>query len=145
MIDVSPQVADVVLRSLKMVALASRGLADAETDLLNAAASALRVDTPHDALPADAGAVLTDDVARTRLVEAMMLMALMDQSIDADELAVIDQCAKAWSIDEPRLKNLHQFVDGHHARMKLDLLRRVLFGQRVIKEAWVSGGLKGVW
>src|SRR6187551_2934017 len=70
----------------------------------------------------------------------MMLMALMDQMIDPEELAVIDRFAKAWSIDEPRLKNLHQFVDGHHTRMKLDLLRRGFFGQRVLKEAWEREG-----
>lgn len=147
--QVPPHVANVVLRALKMVAVASRGLAESEGELLAAAASVLRIETPHDALapidPAAAGEVLTDEAGRTRLIEAMMLMALMDQTIDAEELAVIDQFAKAWSIDEPRLKNLHQFIDGHHVRMKLDLLRRGFFGQRVLKDAWELEGLKGVW
>ncbi|MBA3465386.1 MAG: hypothetical protein H0T46_35975 [Deltaproteobacteria bacterium] len=147
--QVPPDVANVVLRCLRMVAVASRGLAESESELLAAAASVLRVKVPHGELepiePAAAGEVLADDAHRTRLIEVMMLMALMDQTIDPEELAVIDRFAKAWSIDEPRLKNLHQFIDGHHMRMKLDLLRRGFFGTRVVKEAWEKAGLKGVW
>jgi len=148
MVEVSPEVANVVLRALKMVATASRGLADSEAELLAAAAGVLRVVPTNDLPPiepGEAGVLLVDEKGRTRLIEAMMLMALMDQEVDREELAVIDRFAKAWSIDEPRLKNLHQFIDGHHARMKLDVLRRSYLGQRVVKEAWEAGGFKGVW
>lgn len=147
--QVSPEIANVVLRSLRMVAVASRGLADSETELLAAAASVLKVEAPKGELepiePAAAGEVLADEAQRTRLIEVMMLMALMDQTIDEEELAVIDRFAKAWSIDEPRLKNMHQFIDGHHMRMRFDLLRRGFLGKRVIGEAWEKAGFKGVW
>jgi hypothetical protein len=125
---VEKPVAQVVLRALKAVADASRGLHDSERDLLEAAARMLHTDEPLSALeaiePDEAGATLTNERDRTRLVEAMLLMAMMDQEVDKPELAVIDRFAKAWSIDEPRIKNLHQYVDGHRMRMKLDVLRR---------------------
>jgi ubiquinone biosynthesis protein Coq4 len=146
---VEKPVATVVLRALKTVADASRGLADSERDLLEAAAHILHTDEPLDSLapiePEEAGAIITNERDRTRLVEAMLLMAMMDQEVDKPELVVIDQFAKAWKIDEPRIKNLHQYVDGHRMRMKLDVLRRSYFAQKVLPEAWKEGGLRGVW
>jgi hypothetical protein len=141
-------VAEVVLRALKMVANASHGLHETERDLLDAAAQVLQVDNFADLPPVDAaeaGAVITGERDRTRLLEAMLLMALMDQDVDDAELAVIDGFARAWSIAEPRIKNLHQYVDGHRTRMKLDVLRRSYFAQKVLPEAWKEGGLRGVW
>ena len=141
--------AEVVLRALKTVAQASRGLHDSERDLLEAAAQVLSVDVPVAELapiaPEEAGAVVVDERDRTRLLEAMLLMALMDQEVDRPELDVIDRFAAAWDIDEPRVKNLHQYVDGHRARMKLDVVRRSYFAQKVLPEAWKEGGLRGIW
>jgi tellurite resistance protein len=149
MLTVEPKVAEVVLRALKMVAQASRGIDDTERELLSAAASVLHLDVDHAALapvdPVEAGALLTDERARTRMLEAMILMALMDQEVDPEELAVIDRFARAWNIDEPALNNLHQFVDGERVRMKLDVLRRSYFVQRAAKDAWDRGGFRGLW
>src|SRR5688500_14415276 len=103
MLTIGPEVADVVLRALKMVATASRGLDMHERELLAAAASVLGADVDHETLapidPDEAGRVVPDEVGRTRLIEAMMLMALMDQEVDAAELAVIDRFARAWGVD----------------------------------------------
>lgn len=146
---IAPEVAHAVLRALKMVAQASRGIDDTERELLSAAAGILKVDVDQDALapidPSEAGALLADETARTRLIEAMMLMALMDQEVDPEELAVIDRFASAWGIDEPRLNNLHQFVDGERVRMKIDVLRRSFFMNRVAKDAWRAGGFRGLY
>jgi ubiquinone biosynthesis protein Coq4 len=146
---IDPRVGEVVLRALKTVANASRGLHETERDLLESAARVLGVDRAIDGLiaiePAEAGTLLIEERDRTRLVEAMLLMALMDQEVDPEELAVIDQFAAAWHIAEPRIKNLHQYVDGHRTRMKLDVLRRSYFAQKVLPEAWKDGGLRGVW
>jgi uncharacterized tellurite resistance protein B-like protein len=148
-IQVSPAQARAAMRALAMVARASHGVDASEAALLKAAAAALRVDEPLDALapiePDEIAAVLPTERDRTRLVEAMMLTAIVDQEVDGAELAVIDRFAKAFGIDEPRLRNLHQFVDGHHARMKLDVMRRSYFTEHVIAEAWKAEGLKGVW
>lgn len=141
-------VAEVVLRVLKTVADASRGLHETERELLAAAARVLQIDDPGELAriePEEAGALITSDRDRTRLLEAMMLMALMDQEVDAEELAVIDRFAAAWGIDEPRVRNLHQYVDGHRTRMKLDVIRRSYFAQTVLPEAWKAGGIRGVW
>jgi hypothetical protein len=142
-------VALVVLRALKTVADASRGFHETERDLLRAAAHVLGYDGSLDELspigPEDVGQLIATDRDRLRLVEAMLLMALMDQEVDKPELAVIDRFAAAWSINEPRIKNLHQYVDGHRTRMKLDVLRRSYFAQKVLPEAWKAGGFRGVW
>ena len=146
---IDPQHARVALRALKMVALASHGMHDTEAALLRAAATALHVEDEPETLapiePEEAASVIADERGRTRLVEAMLLMALMDQEVDADELRVVDRFAGAFGIDEPRLKNLHQYVDGHHIRMKLDVARRSYFAQRVAPDAWKEGGIKGLW
>ena len=146
---VEPPIARIVLRALKTVADASRGLHEAERELLEAAAGVLEVDEPVDRLeavgPDEAGTLVVEARDRTRLIEAMLLMALMDQEVDAAELAVIDRFAKAWGIDEPRLRNLHQYVDGHRTRMKLDVMRRSFFVQRALGDAWKAGGVAGVW
>ena len=139
----------VVLRALKTVADASHGLHECERDLLEAAATVLQVDVQIADLapiePEEAGTIVTNERDRTRLVEAMLLMSLMDQEVDKPELAVIERFAAAWSIAEPRIKNLQQYVDGHRTRMKLDVLRRSYFAQKVLPEAWKEGGLRGVW
>jgi ubiquinone biosynthesis protein Coq4 len=149
MVIIERPVAHVVLRALKTVADASRGLHETERDLLEAAARVLQFDEPIEGLepvePDEAGVLLTNERDRTRLVEAMLLMALMDQEVDKPELAVIGRFAAAWSIDEPRIKNLHQYVDGHRNRMKLDVLRRSYFAQKVLPEAWKDQGLRGLW
>ena len=142
-------VALIVLRALKVVADASRGIHDSERELLEAAARVLQIDDALDSLtavePEEAGALLTTERDRTRLVEAMLLMALMDQEVDKPELEIVSSFAKAWSIDEPRIKNLRQYIDGHRTRMKLDVLRRSYFAQKVLPDAWKEGGLRGVW
>ncbi len=147
--DIDPKKAHAGLRALKMVAVASQGVSETESALLRAAASALQLDAKPDELepirPEELAAVLTEERERTFAVEAMLLMAMMDQDVDATELAVIDSFAKALQVDEPRLKNLHQFVKGHHLRLKTDVARRSYFAQKVAAEAWRDGGLKGIW
>jgi len=149
---IDPAQAEVALRALKMVATASEGIHATEAALLRAAASAFGLPASFGALaalepldPAEAAKVIPDEVTRTRLVEAMMLMALMDQEVDEAELAVIDRFAGVLGIEEPRVRNLHQLVDGDHTRMKLDFMRRGYFGRYVVPEAWESAGVKGLW
>jgi hypothetical protein len=48
-------------------------------------------------------------------------------------------------IDEPRVRNLHQFVEGRHVHMKVDVARNSYFAQHVAKEAWKKEGLRGLW
>jgi hypothetical protein len=144
-----PAQAETAVRAFKTVALANGVVHETEAALLRAAAAALGVSTPLEALtpiePDDAARSITDPPGRTRLIEGMMLMALMDQRVDAPELAVIDRFARALGVDEPRVKNLHQFVDGAFTRLKLDVARRSYFAQHVATEAWKHDGLVGVW
>ncbi len=146
---IEPHKAHVGLRALKMVAVASRGLSSTEAELLRAAAAALHIEGVPEEIdpitPDEVASALTEERERTFLLEAMLLMALMDQDVDAEELAVIDRFARVLQIDEPRLRNLHQFVEGHHLRLKADLARRSYFAQNVAKEAWEQEGLKGIW
>jgi uncharacterized tellurite resistance protein B-like protein len=147
--NVDGPVAQLVLRALKMVATASRGIHETERQMLEAAAKALHTEVDLDALtplePEEALALLPSESERARLLESMMLMALMDQEVDREELALIDRFARAFGVDEPRLKNLHQYVDGQHVRMKLDVLRRSYLTKTVLSSAWAEGGFAGVW
>ncbi|MBS2016215.1 MAG: TerB family tellurite resistance protein [Deltaproteobacteria bacterium] len=148
-IVIPPEQAKVALRALKTIAAASKGIDETERELLEAAANALHVDEDLDALatitPEEAARAITDEKNRTRLVEGMMLMAMMDQDIDAEEVKVIRRFADVFGIDEPRVKNLAQFVQGDHVRLKLDVFRRSYFLDVAAVDAWKNGGFKGLW
>ncbi len=147
--QIDPTQALAGLRALKMVAVASHGLHETEAALLDAAAEALGLHVAIEELlpiePEEVGAIIPEERLRTFLLEAMLLVALMDQDVDAAELWVIERFARALQITEPRLKNLQQFVAGHHLRLQADVARRSYFAQKVAAEAWRAGGAKAVW
>lgn len=148
-ITIPPDQAKAALRALKTIAAASKGIDATEAELLKAAAHALQVTEPVDALatitPEEAAKTIPDEKNRTRLVEGMILMAMMDQDIDAEEVKVIRRFAEVFGIDEPRVKNIAQFVQGDHVRLKLDVFRRSYFMNVAAVDAWKSGGFKGLW
>lgn len=147
--NIPPAEAKVALRALKTVAAASKGIHETELALLEAAAHALHVTEPVESIETitaeEAAKVITGEQNRTRLVEGMILMSMMDQDIDADEVKVISHFAKTFGIDEPRVKNIGQFVQGQHVRMKLDVFRRSYFMNVAAVDAWKDGGFKGLW
>ena len=140
------------LRALKAVAAADGVIEARERRLMEAVTKALApgsVSIDTDAVtPIEAGtaaARVTDAVARERIVQAQLVMALIDGDPDARELEVIRGFAAAFEVDEPRLANLEQLVRRQHHLLKLDLNRRSKMTQEAVAHAYREAGLRGAW
>jgi len=145
----SEDVALLGLRALKAVAAADGTFEDHERDLLRAAASALKLDVDVDAVieasPEEAASIVTDPTHRERLVQAQIIVAIIDAEITEAELAVIRSFAAALGVDEPRLDNLRHLMNGHLRWVQFDLFRKSKMLNDVLRRAWKREGLRGVW
>jgi tellurite resistance protein len=150
---VDPQLLELGLRAVKMVAMADGVFDERERKLLAAADRALRQPgrpaADLDALaPIDAvmlAEAVPDAQTRTRIVQAQIIMAMMDGEVQASEYAVISVFAMALGVDEPRLKNLRQYMDHHYTLLKLDLNRRSEMVGTAMRHAYRKAGLRGAW
>jgi len=145
----SEDVALIGLRGLKAVAMADGVFEDHERDLVRAAARTLKVEVDVDALeeatPEEVASELIDPTHRERLVQAQLIMAMIDGEISAPELATLKRFAAALDVDEPRLANLRQLMNGHLRYVQFDLFRHSNMLNDVLRNAWRREGLRGVW
>jgi tellurite resistance protein len=150
---VDPQQLELGLRAVKMVAMADGEFDLRERKLLAAADRALRQPgsppADLDALvaiePAELAAAISDPLLRTRIVQAQIIMAMMDGDIEASEYAVVVRFAEALGVDEPRLENLRQYMGHHYTLLKLDLNRRSEMIGTAVRHAYRTAGLRGAW
>lgn len=135
------------LRSMKAVAMADGQIEAHEQALLHAAARALEVDDAIDsppATPTEVASLVPDPDARLRLVQALEMMTIMDGKVEAAEVRACEAFALALGVDEPRLANLRQLVQGHMRLLQIDLLRRSPM-TRMGHEVWMKQGVRGLW
>jgi ubiquinone biosynthesis protein Coq4 len=143
----------VCLRALKTLALADGRFDAREEGLLEAAARAF---TPPDQAPPDCNSLapitpaetagsLTDAETRTRLIQAMLITALIDGEVSKVEYAQIKAFAAALEVDEPRLNNLKQILGEHSLLLKLDLNRKSAMVDTSLGYAYRTHGIKGWW
>jgi tellurite resistance protein len=137
------------LRALRAL-VAADGVYDArEQALLDAVARSLGVKldvaslTP--ASPEEVAGSITDPTHRERLVQAMLITALIDGEATPAEAALVDAFAMALEVDEPRVRNLHHLLHGHIRYLQFDLLRRSPMISDVVAHEWRRAGLRGVW
>jgi tellurite resistance protein len=150
---IDPRELELGLRAVKMVAMADGDFDDRERKLMAAADRALRPNsaapTNLDSLtPIDGEALareITDAEMRTRIVQAQIIMAMMDGDIEPAEYAVVAEFAGALGVDEPRLRNLRQYMDHHYTMLKLDLNRRSEMVGTAVRHAYKTAGLRGAW
>jgi uncharacterized tellurite resistance protein B-like protein len=123
----SAQQARLGLRALKVVALANGVIARKERELIDAAAEALGI---HDVgelngvAPEELAAELPDPTARLRVVQAMMVMALIDGEAGPEETREVARFAAALGVDDPRIAMMRDVLDGHLEGLKFELYRR---------------------
>jgi hypothetical protein len=142
---VSSHQATVALQALRTTALADGALEGHEHALLLAAARALGVPPPEaGTTPGAVAAEIPDAGARTRLVQAMLTMALLDGAVDEREITCIASFATALGVDEPRLGNLRHIAQGRLRLLQLDLLRRSPMA-RMAEQVWRERGLGETW
>lgn len=140
----SPAGATLALRVMRSVARAD-GERETERSLLGAAADLLGVDPEvGPATPGEAAALALPAREAERVVQAAILMALMDGAISPSELESVRAFAAALGVEEPRVHNLAQLAEGRIRSMWLDLARRS-WARDVFVEALKAKGPAGVW
>lgn len=148
-LDLPEERALLCLRALRAIAAADGKLAAQEARLLGVAAGALRLvrdpSTLEPATPDEVAAGVTDPLERLRLLQGLIVMAMIDGDVDRTELAALRAFADALGLDEPRLANLRQYAAGRWTMMRWDLMRRSGVAQVVVSEAWSEEGWRGVY
>jgi uncharacterized tellurite resistance protein B-like protein len=140
----SAQQARLGLRALKVVALANGVIARKERELIDAAAEALGIHDVGDlngVAPEELAAELPDPTARLRVVQAMMVMALIDGEAGPEETREVARFAAALGVDDPRIGMMRDVLDGHLEGLKFELYRRdasalQALGHAIPRSAW---------
>ena len=135
------------LRAMKVVAAANGEVADSERALIESAARALAVEVDIDALEPiaaeDLAAAISEPAWRERLVQALVVMAVIDGEASKDEIAVVKSFADALGVDEPRVKALRHVMGNRVGMLRFDLFRRVPLPRKMVKQAYQDGGIGG--
>jgi tellurite resistance protein len=136
------------LRAMSAVAAAHAPVEPIEQRWIDAVARTLGLDPAVEDLspcsPELVAAHVTDTRSRERVVQAMILMAILDGEATADEVSLVRQFASALGVDEPRLASLDQLARGRALAMWVGLARRS-FARRTFEQALREEGLGGVW
>src|SRR5688572_6652661 len=116
------------LRVLKQVAAADGAFESEERELIAAVARVCGIDVDAEELDPigvdEVARAFADPTLRTRVVQAMIVVAVIDGAVTSSELAVVRRYAEALGVDEPRVRNLAQLVEGNIHVLKLDAFRR---------------------
>jgi len=148
-LHLTPHQTTLGLRALKAVALADGRFEEHERKLLQATANALGIaDLDAEALTPITPEALSEDVddmeLALRLVQAMIVLALIDGEITQPEIAAIKAFAMALDVSEPRITSMRHAMKGHLTLLQYDVFRRGWMGQ-LLKDTWHESGVRGVW
>lgn len=109
------------LRALKAVAIADGNFDDRERSLVRAAGEALQMVVDCDALeaatPEDAAEAFASSEHRERLVQAMLIVALIDGEASEAEAEVVGRFAEGLGVDEPRVARFEALAKDHLAHL----------------------------
>ncbi len=135
------------LGAVKSVAMADGTFDERERKLMRAMARVACEGVDADGVealdPAAARAALADPEVRTRVLQAQLVMALIDGAASEAELACVRSFAKAFDIDEPRVANLAHVLHGHVRYAQFDLMRRSEMAKTVFASMLHEKGFLG--
>lgn len=140
------------LRAMKTIALADGALDTSELAMLRAGQELSGAVCDLDALeiiePAALASALTnigaDDQLRWQMVQAMVLMATVDQEAEKSEVALIERFAEALGVDSFTVGTLRKLAKGHNRLVRFDILRRFWAVDKV-RERIKERGLRELW
>lgn len=132
------------------VAKADGDFEQTERRTLSATAATLgRADLAIDALavptPAELAEAFGDATLRERVIQGLLVIALMDGAIAKEELGCIREYAEALRVDEPRLETMRHLANGHRRLVYFDLWRRSAMLEDAVRAAWEKKGTRGLW
>jgi tellurite resistance protein len=147
-LKLSAEQVQVALRAMKSVAMADGVLDPREVSLLTACGSALGVEVDPlglaDIAPEAAREAATTAEQRERLVQALIIMSIMDGEAAPAEVALVERFARVLGVDEPRVQSLRQVATHHHLMLWMDLARRS-WAKDVFAETLRQEGPRGIW
>ena len=137
-------------RAMVATAAADGTLSPKEAALLEVSREALGLPREHETASAEgtfASDAELDDLApyeRERVVQCMLLMAIMDGEGSGAEAALVERTAARLAVSETRVANLRQLAEGRLRWMRFDLTRRGYAKDELLRTA-KEEGLCGVW
>jgi uncharacterized tellurite resistance protein B-like protein len=141
--DLAPKSAPLLLRAMRAVAVADGEETEQERALLSVAHEALGLPEALESFaplePSDPALAALDGAERERLVQSMLLMAIIDGRGAREEAALIEAFAKSLEVSDPRVANLRQLAEGRVEWMKLDLTRKGYARSEVVRTAREEG------
>lgn len=145
----SPDEALVAVRAMLTCARADGEIKPSEADLAATAAAMFGLPAT---VPAELPSVGPDEIraafpsakGRERVLQTMILMALMDGDVTGAEVELVAEYARALEVPEPRVENLRQISEGRLRTLWLDLARRS-FARPIFEQTLKDKGLRGVW
>jgi uncharacterized tellurite resistance protein B-like protein len=149
--DMTADQARLGLGAMKAVAMANGAFEEAERELLQAAAKALSLALDPDALapaaPEEVARGLADPAWRLRLVQALIVMALIDGEASPAEAELIDRFAEALEVRDSRARVslLHHLIEGRLSMIRLDMARRQPVLRQALGQVWQEQGLRGLF
>lgn len=137
--DVAPGHRALLLRAMRAVALADGPATPKEQSLLDVARDALRVDA-EGTLDLDAPELLElSPHERERVVQAMLLMAIMDGEGSGAEATLVEKVADRLGVHDARVANLRQLAEGRVRWMRFDLTRKGYAKDELLRTARAEG------
>lgn len=143
-----PEEAPAALGALWAIATADPPITDEERRWIEVSARALGVERiPEEERawsPEDVASALSEPSSKERVLQLMMLTAMVDEHVSASEVAVVEAFARAFQVEEPRVQSLRLVAEGHTTRAWIGLARRGSARsdvERVLKRE----GLRGLW
>lgn len=137
------------LRAMLTCARADGDVKDSEAALITAAARMIGIviEDPRSLesiTPAELRVTFVEPAEREKVLQAMILMALMDGDVSGAEVTLVSAFAKELAVDEPRVLNLKQVSEGRLRTLWLDLARRS-FARPIFEHTLRERGIGGVW
>lgn len=141
--DVEPHRKLTMLRAMRAVALADGTLSAKERALLEVSRDALRLEDDIASLE-DFQLDEAEGADGERIVQAMILMAIMDGAAAPEEAALVKAVAARAGVDDARIENLRQLAEGRVRWMRFDLTRRGYAKDELARTA-KEEGLAGIY
>lgn len=86
----------------------------------------------------------TEQALRQQLVEAMVIMSIVNGSPKPEQVTLIQQLAKALEVDKSIVNALHKLVHQHQYIYAFDILRHMYIGEGIAK-IWHEEQFKGLF
>jgi hypothetical protein len=138
----------VALGAARAVAAADGEITTYERDFIGAAARALGYRGDPESVPfvspEEVRQAIAEPELRERLVQALVLVALIDGKVVDAELRAVCAYANALGVDEPRIRNLKQLCRGRSRWIYVDLWLRSRMLRAMLGKARRKNGLLGV-